>query len=49
MMFLGYEARSKVYRLYNPRARRLCISRDVVFDEKRAWRWAEHGDVLQYK
>lgn len=43
MVFLGYEARSKVYRLYDPRARRVCISRDVVFDDKRAWRWGEHA------
>jgi hypothetical protein len=44
MVLLGYEAGSKAYRLYDPRARRVCISRDVVFDEKKAWRWAEHGD-----
>jgi hypothetical protein len=44
MVFLGYEAGSKAYRLHNPQARRVCISRDVVFDEKKAWCWAEHVD-----
>jgi hypothetical protein len=44
MVLLGYEAGSKAYRLYDPRARRVCISRDVVFDEKKAWRWEERGD-----
>jgi hypothetical protein len=44
MVLLGYEAGSKAYRLYDPCARRVCISRDVVFDEKKGWRWEERGD-----
>jgi hypothetical protein len=44
MVLLGYEAGSKAYRLYDPEARRVCISRDVVFDEKKSWRWEELND-----
>ncbi|CAO2038735.1 unnamed protein product [Urochloa humidicola] len=44
MVFLGYEQGSKAYRLYDPRARRVHVSRDVIFDENRAWSWEESGD-----
>jgi hypothetical protein len=44
MVLLGYEAGSKAYRLCDPCARRVCISCDVVFDEKKGWRWEERGD-----
>ena len=44
MVFVGYEPGSKAYRLYNPSTRRVVISRDVVFEEERAWDWgAEKG------
>jgi hypothetical protein len=43
MVLLGYEAGSKAFRLYDPRAQLVCISHDV-FDEKKAWRWEERGD-----
>ncbi|WVZ71727.1 hypothetical protein U9M48_020274 [Paspalum notatum var. saurae] len=33
MVLLGYEARSKAYRMYDPVERRVVISRDVVFNE----------------
>ena len=42
-IFVGYEAGSKAYRLYDPLARRVHVSRDVVFDEGAKWDWAgEH-------
>jgi hypothetical protein len=44
MVFLGYEAGSKAYRLFDPDARRVVISRDVVFDEGSHWNWEESGD-----
>ncbi|WVZ97328.1 hypothetical protein U9M48_042876 [Paspalum notatum var. saurae] len=39
MIFVGYESGSKVYRVYDPSARRLHISRDVIFDEEARWEW----------
>lgn len=38
-IFVGYEAGSKAYRLYDPSTRRVHISRDVVFDEGAQWCW----------
>ncbi|KAK8571247.1 hypothetical protein V6N13_103376 [Hibiscus sabdariffa] len=32
-IFIGYDERSKAYRLYNPLTKKLIISRDVEFDE----------------
>lgn len=40
-IFVGYEPGSKAYRLYDPEARRVHISRDVVFQEQEEWRWGE--------
>jgi hypothetical protein len=36
-VFFGYAPGTKGYRVYDPVKDRLMISRDVLFDEKRAW------------
>jgi hypothetical protein len=36
-IFVGYEAGSKAYRLYDPSTRRVHVSRDVIFDEAAQW------------
>ncbi|MCH80264.1 hypothetical protein A2U01_0001030 [Trifolium medium] len=36
---LGISDESKAYKLYNPVDKRIIISRDVVFDESKAWNW----------
>lgn len=36
---LGKEPGTKAYRLYDPIINRLFVSRDVIFDEGRAWSW----------
>jgi transposase InsO family protein len=38
-VFFGYAPGTKGYRVYDPVKDRLIISRDVLFDEKRAWNW----------
>ncbi|KAL8094563.1 hypothetical protein AgCh_036190 [Apium graveolens] len=40
-IFTGYDKRSKAYRLYNPLAKKLIISRDVEFNESDYWKWSE--------
>jgi len=32
-MFIGYSEESKTYRLYNPKTKKLIVSRDVIFEE----------------
>lgn len=38
-ILLGVSEESKVYRLYNPISKRIAISRDVIFEEKKQWNW----------
>jgi hypothetical protein len=37
MVFIGYEKGTKGYRVYDPIAKKLHISRDVIFEEARSW------------
>jgi transposase InsO family protein len=39
MVFIGYESGSKAYRVYDPSTRKVTITRDVVFEEEKAWDW----------
>lgn len=39
MIFVGYEARSNAYMMYNPVDGRVNITRDAVFDEAAQWSW----------
>ena len=39
LVHLGTEPGSKAYRLLDPTNRRIIVSRDVVFDERKRWRW----------
>ena len=39
LIHLGTEPGSKAYRLYDPTHRRIVISKDVVFDERKSWKW----------
>lgn len=41
MVFLGYETGTKGYRVYDHVAKKLHISRDVIFEEGRAWQWKQ--------
>jgi hypothetical protein len=38
-VFVGYDASSKGYKLYNPNKGKIVISRDVQFDEEGSWNW----------
>jgi transposase InsO family protein len=39
MVLIGYEQYSKAYRMFDPYTKKLCVSRDVVFEEDRSWEW----------
>ncbi|WVZ83459.1 hypothetical protein U9M48_030605 [Paspalum notatum var. saurae] len=45
MVFVGYEPGSKAYRVYDPVAGRLHVSRDIIFDEAKGWPWEETGEA----
>ncbi|KAA0062181.1 copia protein [Cucumis melo var. makuwa] len=36
-VFVGYDASSKYYKLYNPVTKKTIVSRDVVFEEEASW------------
>jgi len=40
-IFLGVSEESKGYRLFNPITKRVVVSRDVIFEEKKQWDWDE--------
>jgi hypothetical protein len=44
MIFIGYEPRSKAYRAYDPVAKKVHVSRDMVFDEQAQWSWSTEAE-----
>ena len=38
-MFVGYDASSKGYKLYNLNNNKVVVDRDVDFDEEASWNW----------
>ena len=40
-VFLGISEESKAYRLFDPEAKRIVISRDVIFEEEEKWNWGK--------
>ncbi|KAE8666438.1 Phospholipase D delta [Hibiscus syriacus] len=46
-IFIGYDERSKAYRLYNPLTKKIIISRDVEFDEADYWRWSKEEKKVE--
>jgi hypothetical protein len=41
---LGVSDESKAYKLYDPIKKRILISRDVVFEENKSWKWNNGGN-----
>lgn len=39
-ILLGVSEESKAYRLFNPVSKKIVISRDVIFEEDKAWDWS---------
>jgi len=40
-ILIGYSNESKGYHLYNPKTKKMIVSRDVIFDEASKWSWPE--------
>ena len=38
-IFIGYSHETKGYKLYNPKTKKLVVSRDVAFVENCVWNW----------
>ena len=48
-IFIGYSLESKAYRLYNPLSGKVIISRNVIFDEEKGWKWSGSNAEIQYE
>ena len=46
-VFLGVSETSKAYKLYDPLTKKVVVSRNVIFDEKKTWTWEENITVNQ--
>ncbi|BBH06928.1 multidrug resistance-associated protein 9 [Prunus dulcis] len=44
-IFVGYGLCEKGYRLYDPKTRKIILSRDVYFDEEASWKWENPSNV----
>lgn len=44
-IFVGYEEGAKAYRVYDPVGERIYVTRDVAFEERRAWSWDTAKDA----
>ena len=42
-ILIGYADGAKAYRIFDPAAQRVRVSRDVVFNESRGWDWIKAG------
>ncbi|KAA0045581.1 copia-type polyprotein [Cucumis melo var. makuwa] len=47
-VFVGYDASSKGYKLYNHVTKKTMISRDVVFDEEASWNWNDEPEDYKF-
>ncbi|GAU48606.1 hypothetical protein TSUD_327180 [Trifolium subterraneum] len=41
-IMLGISDESKGYRLFNPKTKRIVVSKDVVFEEEKSWDWGQN-------
>ena len=48
MVLMGYEAGSKAYRCLDPANFKIHISRDVIFDEKKTFKFSEEGKLGKF-
>ena len=49
MILIGYEEGSKCYRVYDPIAKRVQVTCDVIFEESRPWTWSTSAEHTKAK
>lgn len=49
VIHLGKEPGTKAYRLYDPVNKRVHVSRDVIFEEEKAWSWNQDEEGTELK
>ncbi|KAG5225961.1 gag-pol polyprotein [Salix suchowensis] len=48
-IFIGYCSSSKAYKVYQPKTRKIVVSRDVIFHEEQKWNWEPTSDTSSSK
>ena len=43
-IFISYDENSKGYKLYNPNNRKIVTSKDIEFDQEKAWDWSSQKE-----
>ena len=49
VVHLGREAGTKAYHVYDPETKSIYVSRDVIFDEKKGWKWNKADEAENLK
>ena len=49
MIFIGYEEGSKCNRVYDPAAKRVQVTRDIIFEDCRPWTWSTSAEHTKAK
>ncbi|KAD7480463.1 hypothetical protein E3N88_03599 [Mikania micrantha] len=47
MVHLGTQPKTKAYRMFDPETGRIHVSRDVQFDETKAWNWEKDSETTE--
>jgi len=47
LVHIGIEPGSKAYRMLDPTSRKIIVSRDVVFDEHKTWKWNNSSEEVK--
>ena len=48
-MFIGYDEKTKTYKLFNPIEKKVIVSHDVQVNEESTWDWKNQKEALQEK
>jgi hypothetical protein len=45
LVFIGYDERSKAYKLYNSIEKKVISSKDIYINEQSSWDWKKHEEL----